>query len=209
MMSRSDAPGAADLAGYEVLVAVCGGISAYKVCQVVSALVQRGAGVTVAMTEAATRFVGPTTFGALSGRRVLTDLWSAEAYADPQHVRVTESLDALLVAPATYNLIGKIAGGIADELVSTLVSAASPTARGVILAPAMNTRMWENPVLQQNLHKLKELGYRIIEPGEGWLACRTIGSGRMAEPEEILEVLVQQLKSAKPKNSEGRRANSQ
>lgn len=202
MTSRSEASGPADLDGYEVIVAVCGGIAAYKVCQVVSALVQRGAGVTVAMTESATRFVGPTTFGALCGRRVLTDLWSAEAYYDPQHVQVTEMADALLVAPATYNMIGKIAGGIADDLVSTLVSAASPGARGVILAPAMNTRMWENPVLQQNVRKLEELGYRIIQPGEGWLACGTVGRGRMAEPEEILDVVGKQLKSTKPKNSQ-------
>ena len=201
MTSRSEAPGPADLDGYEAIVAVCGGIAAYKVCQVVSALVQRGAGVTVAMTESATRFVGPTTFGALCGRRVLTDLWSAEAYYDPQHVRVTETADALLVAPATYNMIGKIAGGIADDLVSTLVSAASPGASSVILAPAMNTRMWENPVLQQNVQKLEGLGYRIIQPGEGWLACGTVGRGRMAEPEEILDVVVKQLKSTKPKNS--------
>ncbi|HUU83675.1 MAG TPA: flavoprotein [Phycisphaerae bacterium] len=197
MSSRSEAEGSSELGGYEVLVAVCGGIAAYKVCQVVSTLVQRGAGVTVAMTESATRFVGAVTFGALSGRRVLTDLWAAEASYDPQHVRVTEALDALLIAPATYNVIGKIAGGIADDMVSTLVSAATGP---VILAPAMNTRMWENPVLQQNVQKLREHGYRLIEPGEGWLACRTVGSGRMAEPDEILDVVVEQLKSAKPKN---------
>ena len=199
MTARSDLVGPPDLTGREVVVAVCGGISAYKVCQVVSTLVQRGAGVTVAMTEAATRFVGPTTFGALCGRQVLTCLWSAEASADPQHVRLTESLDLLLVAPASYNMIGKIAGGIADDLVSTLIAAA---AGQVILAPAMNTRMWQNPVLQQNLHKLKELGHRVIEPGEGWLACRTIGVGRMAEPDEILEVAVGYLESAKRKSSE-------
>jgi phosphopantothenoylcysteine decarboxylase/phosphopantothenate--cysteine ligase len=181
-----------------VVVAVCGGIAAYKVCQVVSALVQRGAGVTVTMTEAAARFVGPATFGALSGRRVLTDLWSAEAYYDPQHVRVTEALDAVLVAPATYNMIGKLAGGIADDVVSTLVSAAGGP---VILAPAMNTRMWENPILQQNLQKLRDLSYQVVEPGEGWLACRTVGSGRMAEPEQILEALVGLLRSKAPKKS--------
>lgn len=185
-----------DLGGYEVVVAVCGGIAAYKVCQVVSALVQRGAGVTVALTEAAARFVGPTTFTALSGREVLTSLWTPTASADPQHVRLTEALDVLLVAPATYNMIGKIAAGIADDVVSTLVSAAEGP---VLLAPAMNTRMWENPILQANVGKLTELGYGFIEPGEGWLACGMVGPGRMADPEDILEALVRQLKTAPPK----------
>ena len=185
-----------DLGGYEVVVAVCGGIAAYKVCQVVSALVQRGAGVTVALTEAAARFVGPTSFAALSGREVLTSLWTPAASADPQHVRLTEALDALLVAPATYNMIGKIAAGIADDVVSTLVSAAEGP---VLLAPAMNTRMWENPILQANVGKLTELGYSVIEPGEGWLACGMVGPGRMADPEDILEALVRQLKTAPPK----------
>ncbi|MHC4066269.1 MAG: flavoprotein [Planctomycetota bacterium] len=201
MKARSEAPESAELDGYEVVVAVCGGISAYKVCYLVSALVQRGAGVTVAMTESATRFVGPTTFGALTGRPVLTSLWSPEGSYDPQHVSLTESLDALLVAPATYNIIGKIAHGIADDVVSTLVGAANSP---VILAPAMNTRMWENPVLQANLQKLTELGYRMVPPGEGWLACRTVGAGRMAEPEEILEAVVQQVLSGKPRSAEVR-----
>ena len=185
-----------DLGGYEVVVAVCGGIAAYKVCQVVSALVQRGAGVTVAMTEAGARFVGPTTFAALSGREVLTSLWTPAASVDPQHVRLTEALDALLVAPATYNMIGKMAAGLADDLVSTLVSAAEGP---VLLAPAMNSRMWKNPILQANIRKLTELGYAFVGPGEGWLACRMVGPGRMADPEEILETLVRQLETAPPK----------
>ena len=185
-----------DLGDYEVVVAVCGGIAAYKVCQVVSALAQRGAGVTVALTEAGARFVGPTTFAALSGREVLTSLWTPTASADPQHVRLTEALDVLLVAPATYNMIGKIAAGVADDVVSTLVSAAEGP---VLFAPAMNTRMWENPILQANVGKLTELGYSVIEPGEGWLACGMVGPGRMADPEDILEALVRQLKTAPPK----------
>ena len=198
---KSEATGSADLCGYEVVVAVCGGIAAYKVCYLVSALVQRGASVTVAMTEAATRFVGATTFAALSGKPVLTSLWTPQASADPQHVRLTEALDLLLVAPATYNVIGKIAGGIADDAVSTLISAANGP---VLLAPAMNARMWENPILQANIRKLTELGYRVIGPGEGWLACGTIGPGRMAEPDEIVQALVEQLKSAPPKKNRQR-----
>jgi len=188
------APG--DLAGYEVVVAVCGGISAYKVAQAVSTLVQRGAGVTAAMTRSARKFVGPTTFGALTGRPVLTNLWASEAYYDPQHVRLTEALDALLIAPATYNVIGKVAAGIADDLVTTLVAAA---ACPVILAPAMNTRMWENPICLANVRRLTELGYTFVPPGQGWLACRTVGAGRMAEAGEIIEVVVAQLRKAGPK----------
>lgn len=196
-----DADPGGELSGYRVLLAVCGGIAAYKVCHVVSALAQRGAEVSVAMTEASTRFVGPATFAALSGRPVLTTLWSPEAAADPQHIRLTESADLTVVAPATYNIIGKIAAGIADEVVSTLISAsASP----VILVPAMNTRMWENPVMQANIAKLSELGYAIIGPAQGWLACRTVGPGRMAEADEILEVVTTRLRSSPPKASGAR-----
>lgn len=196
-----DADTGGELTAYRVLLAVCGGVSAYKVCHVVSALAQRGAQVSVAMTEAATRFVGPATFAALSGRPVLTTLWSPEATADAQHIRLTESIDLTVVAPATYNMIGKIAAGIADEVVSTLISAsASP----VMLVPAMNTRMWENPVLQANIAKLSELGYAILGPAQGWLACRTVGPGRMVEADEILEAVTTRLQSSPPKASGAR-----
>lgn len=192
MKSRPDTPGQTDLVGYEVVVGVCGGISAYKVCEVVSTLVQRGAGVTVAMTRSARKFVGATTFAALTGRRALTSLWRPEQAADVRHITLTGAADLLLIAPATANIIGKIASGIADELVSTAVlSSASP----VVLAPAMNDRMWKNPILQRNVATLTEQGYRFIGPGEGWLACRSVGIGRMAEPGEILDVVVSMLKA--------------
>lgn len=184
------------LTGYEVVVGVCGGIAAYKVCTVVSRLVQRGAGVTVAMTEAATRFVGPLTFESLTARQVFTDLWTAANYHDPQHIRLTESADLFLLAPATANMIGKIAGGLADDLVSTLVMSADCP---VVLAPAMNTRMWKNPIVQRNLAALREGGVAIIEPVAGWLACRTIGEGRMAEPEAILADVSGRLVARPPK----------
>ena len=185
-----------DLVGYEVLVGVCGGIAAYKVCHVVSELVQRGAGVTVAMTEAATQFVGAVTFQALCGRRVLTDMWAPGDIAQIQHIERTAQADLLLVAPATANMIGKIAGGIADEFVSTLViGAASP----VVLAPAMNDRMWANPVVKRNVALLGELGYTFVGPAEGWLACRTIGAGRMVEPRQIVDTIVPMLTSSPPK----------
>jgi len=198
MTSRPDTPATNDLSGYEVLVCVCGGIAAYKVCEVVSKLVQRGCGVTVAMTRSARKFVGPTTFQALTGRRVLTGLWSAADPDDVQHIALTGAADLVLIAPATANIIGKIAAGIADDVVTTLViSSASP----VVLAPAMNDRMWANPIVQQNVAALKQHGYTLVGPGEGWLACRSIGPGRMAEPGEILETVSAKLKPQPPKKA--------
>jgi len=185
-----------ELAGYEVLVAVTGGIAAYKVGTVVSRLVQAGCGVTVAMTRSARRFVGVTTFQALTGRKVYTSLWQAEGHYDPQHISLTERADLVLIAPATANIIGKIASGIADDLVSTLVVAASCP---VMLAPAMNARMWANPIVQENVQKLKKFGYIFLEPGVGWLACGVVGPGRMAEPEVILQHVREFLLKRKPK----------
>ncbi|MFQ6048838.1 MAG: flavoprotein [Phycisphaerae bacterium] len=192
--TRADQP-ARDLTGYELVLAVCGSIAAYKLCHVVSALVQRGCGVTVAMTEAATRFLAPTTFQSLTGREVFVSLWQAENRHDPQHLGLTSRANLILVAPATANIIGKLAAGIADDLVSTmLIGAACP----VMLAPAMNQRMWKNPIVAANVAKLKSLGYSFIEPTEGWLACGEVGPGRLAEPATILASLVQRLKSPPP-----------
>ena len=196
MTASSDRPLPADLVGYEILVGVCGGIAAYKVGQVVSELGQRGAGVTVALTAAAQKFVGPVTFQALTARGVLTGLWDYDDPAPVPHIDRTGAADLVLIAPATANIIGKIAAGIADDVVSTLViSAASP----VILAPAMNERMWANPVVQRNVATLREGGYRFVGPGEGWLACRGVGAGRMAEPREILDVMIPVLKAHPPR----------
>lgn len=198
MHPKPDTAATSDLGGYEVLACVCGGIAAYKVCDVVSKLVQRGAGVTVAMTRAAKKFVGPTTFQALTGRPVLTSLWSAADPDDVQHIALTAAADLVLIAPATANIIGKIAAGIADDVVTTLViSAASP----VVLAPAMNDRMWANAIVQSNVAALKKHGFTMVGPGEGWLACRIIGPGRMAEPTEILETVVAKLKSLPAKKT--------
>lgn len=187
----------ADLRGYEVVVAVCGGIAAYKVCTVVSRLAQCGAGVSVVMTEAATKFITPLTFQSLSLRRVFTSAWESEGYHDPQHLRLTESADLFLVAPCTANMIGKIAHGIADDLVSTMVMS---TDCPVVLAPAMNTRMWNNPIVQGNVKTLARVGYEIIPPAEGWLACRTVGAGRLPEPEALLEFVDTCLRENAPRN---------
>jgi phosphopantothenoylcysteine decarboxylase/phosphopantothenate--cysteine ligase len=185
-----------DLAGYELLLAVGGGISAYKVCSVASQLVQRGCGVTVAMTEAGTHFVTPLTFQALTRRQVFTTLWEVEAYYDPQHLSLSEKSDLLLVAPATANLLGKFATGIADDLVTTLMLGRDCPA---VVAPAMNTRMWENPVCQRNVSTLRDVGFSFIEPGQGWLACGTVGAGRMAEADQIVEVVAGMLAQQPPR----------
>ncbi len=196
----------AELRGCEVLVAVSGGIAAYKVASVVSGLVQRGAGVSVAMTAAAQRFVTPLTFEALSRRRVFTSLWDSENHHDSQHLSLTEAADLYIIAPATANIIGKIACGIADDLVSTMVlSADSP----ILLAPAMNTRMWENTAVRDNLRTLEQRGFEIVPPEEGWLACGTIGAGRMAEPQTILTKATAILERTPPKCLEEKSSSSE
>jgi len=187
-----------DLDGYEVVVGIGGGISAYKVCQVVSRLVQRACGVTVTLTEAGTRFVTPLTFQALTHRQVFTTLWQAPGYYEPQHLSLTERADLFLVAPATADLIGKFAAGIGDDLVTTLILGRDCPA---LLAPAMNTRMWDNPIVQRNVAKLRELGYAFVGPEEGLLACGTVGPGRMAEPETIIEAVTQILKKRPPRQT--------
>ncbi len=187
-----------DLERYEVLVAVTGGIAAYKVCEVVSRLAQRGAGVTVAMTRAARKFVTPLTFQALSGRRVLTDLWRTDDSADVQHIAITGQADLFVVAPATADVIGRIAAGLGDDVVTTLViSADSP----VLIAPAMNDRMWANDAVQRNVRALREFGYSLVGPAEGWLACRSIGPGRMVEATELIEAAAAALLCKPPKNA--------
>ncbi len=185
------------LDGYEVVVGVTGGIAAYKVCEVVSRLVQREAGVTVVMTRSARRFVGRVTFQALSGRRVLTSLWHDEQHGDVQHIALTGGADLILIAPATANTIGKIAGGIADDLLTTLVVG---TGLPVLLAPSMNDRMWANPLVQRNVRTLQDHGYGLVGPTSGWLACRSVGPGRMAEPGDIVDAVVERINSKPPKS---------
>src|SRR5579872_6024970 len=158
-------PNDKQLNGREIIVAVCGGIAAYKVADVVSKLVQLGAGVTVCMTAEAQKFVTPLTFEALSGRRVHTDTFDLVESADPQHIALSERADLMLVAPATNNMIAKVAHGLCDDLVSLMVCAA---ACPVLFAPAMNHRMWENPIAQENVAKLKVLGYAFVGPEAGW-----------------------------------------
>ena len=185
------------LKGREIVVAICGGIAAYKVADVVSKLVQLGAGVTVCMTRGARKFITPLTFEALSGRPVRIGTFSLVESSDPQHISLTERADLMLVAPATNNIIAKVAHGLCDDLVSLMVCAA---ACPVVFAPAMNNRMWENPIAQENFAKLASLGYRFIGPEAGWLACRNVGAGRLSEPKKIVDEIVSILNSAGAKS---------
>ena len=187
-----------DLDGYEIVVGICGGIAVYKVCSVVSELVQRGAGVTCVMTRSATKFVRPLTFEALTGRAVLTSLWKPQHSYDPQHIKLTDAADLFVVAPATANIIAKTANGIADDLLSTLLTSVNCP---VLLAPAMNDRMWANPAVTANVARVKEFGYHLVGPGEGWLACRSIGKGRLEEPPTIVEAIVDLLPDQKKSES--------
>src|SRR6185369_11372940 len=150
----SDDSTALTLKGREIILAVCGGIAAYKVADVVSKLVQSGAGVSVVMTEEATKFVTPLTFEALSGRKVRTDTFNLVDTSDPQHIALTERSDLMLVAPATANMVAKVAHGLCDDLVSLMISA---SACPVVFAPAMNNRMWEHPVTKENVAKLQKI----------------------------------------------------
>jgi phosphopantothenoylcysteine decarboxylase/phosphopantothenate--cysteine ligase len=181
------------LKGRELIVAVCGGIAAYKVADVVSKLVQIGAGVTVVMTAEAQKFVTPLTFEALSGRPVRTSTFDLVETNDPQHIGLTERADLMLVAPATANIIAKVAHGLCDDLVSLMICA---SACPVVFAPAMNNRMWEHPVAKENVAKLASIGYRFIGPEPGWLACRNVGVGRMSEPAAIVDEVSRMLDGA-------------
>ncbi len=178
------------LKGREIIVAVCGGIAAYKVADLVSKLVQAGAGVSVCMTEEAQRFITPLTFQALSGRPVRTDIFHLVESSDPQHIAITEKADLMLVAPATNNILAKVACGICDDLISTMICA---SACPVVFAPSMNSRMWANAICQENVGKLTKLGYRFIGPEDGWLACRNVGPGRLADPRKIMDELARIL----------------
>ena len=174
-----------------VLVCVCGGIAAYKVGYIVSQLAQRHIHVDVAMTDGAQKFVGPLTFEALSGHQVHTDLWHNPGGSDPQHINLAQNAEVILVAPATANMIGKIAHGLADDLVSTLLLAAAP--EKLIVVPSMNEQMWNNPAVQANIASLRSRGLAIIGPESGWQACRTVGIGRMSEPEAIVQAVLSHL----------------
>ena len=166
-----------------IALGVSGGIGAYKAVEVARGLQKRGHDVVAIMTRSATKFVGPLTFEAITRRAVVTDQFAPGANADIEHIALASTIDLLLVAPATANIIGKFANGIADDFLSTMYTA---TRAPVLVAPAMNTNMFAHPAVRKNLDTLAAHGVRFVEPGEGYLACGWIGKGRLAEPEEIV-----------------------
>lgn len=169
-----------------IVIGVTGSIAAYKAAEAVSTLAQDGFDVTVILTRGAQQFVAPLTFQHLSHNRVITDLFDPELETRPEHISLSDRVRCVCIAPATANVIAKIAAGIADDMLTTFVTAVTCP---VLIAPAMNTRMYENRITQRNIRTLKDLGYRFIEPGKGMLACGTFGVGRLAEPFDIVKAI--------------------
>src|SRR6478609_3597712 len=176
-----------------IALGITGGIGAYKAVEVARGLQKRGHDVVAIMTPSARKFVGEVTFEAITRRPVITDQYARGANASIEHIALASSIDLLLVAPATANVIGKLANGIADDFLSSLYLA---TRAPVLLAPAMNTNMLEHPAVRHNLQTLASRGVRFVDPGEGFLACGWIGKGRLAEPEAIVEAAERMLKPA-------------
>jgi phosphopantothenoylcysteine decarboxylase / phosphopantothenate---cysteine ligase len=178
----------------KIALGVTGGIAAYKAAEIVRLLQDRGVRVQVVMTASAQEFVRPLTFAALSGEKVITGMFAADEQPNldsaVEHIAVAQSIDALLVAPATADTLAKFAQGIANDFLSTLYLA---TKAPVIVAPAMNVNMWEHPATQANLEVLRQRGVQIVEPGSGYLACGMIGAGRLAGPEQIVAETLERL----------------
>jgi len=177
------------LADRRIILGVCGGISAYKSASLTSKLAQAGAQVTVLMTEAATRFVTPMTFQALSGRPVYTGIWEHVESSDPQHISTASAADLAVVAPCSMDCLARLATGRADDVVTLVLSAVDRKKTPVLLAPAMNEVMWSQPATQRNVETLRGDGFEFVGPESGWQACRAVGPGRMAEPESILDII--------------------
>ena len=171
-----------------ILVGVTGGIAAFKSASIVSLLKKKGYNVKVVMTENATNIIGPLTLETLSKNRVYIDMWDKNPHYEVEHISLADWADIVLIAPATYNIIGKIANGIADDMLSTILSAVS-LRKPIFFALAMNVNMYENPILNENISKLKSYGYRFIDTNEGLLACNYEAKGRMKEPEEIVDII--------------------
>ena len=169
-----------------ILVGVTGGIAAYKSAGIVSLLKKKGYNVKVVMTENATKIIGPLTLETLSRNRIYVDMWDRNPHYEVEHISLADWADMVLIAPATYNIIGKVANGIADDMLTTILSAVS-IRKPVFFALAMNVNMYENPILKENINKLKSFGYRFIDAEEGLLACNYSAKGRMSEPEDIVD----------------------
>jgi phosphopantothenoylcysteine synthetase/decarboxylase len=179
------------LANKNILLGVTGGIAAYKVVDLASKITASGANIKTVMTQNACRFVEPISFEAVTGSVVFTSMWNQPEEYKIGHIALADWADIVVVAPATANIIGKVANGICDDLLSTLLCACWPLASQgrALLAPAMNNKMWENPIVQKNIATIKKIGYQLTGPAEGRLACGTEGLGRMSQPQEILETI--------------------
>ena len=182
----ADTPAQDPLGGKSVLLVIAGGIAAYKSLELIRRLRERGVGVRAVLTRAGAQFVTPLAVSALTGERVFEDLFSLTDEAEMGHIELSRAADLVVVAPATADLIGKLAGGLADDLASTLLLA---TDKDVLLAPAMNVRMWLHPAVQENLRHLAGRGVLTVGPNEGDMACGEFGPGRMAEPAEIIAAI--------------------
>lgn len=179
-----------NLQGKCVLLGITGGIAAYKMANVASGLRKAGATVHVIMTENATKFITPLTFETLTNNRCVADTFARDFQYDVKHISLAKAADLILIAPATANVIAKLANGLADDMLTTTVLAARCKK---LVAPAMNTAMLENPITQDNLAKLKKYGFGIIEPAVGMLACKDVGSGKLPEPETLLDCIAMEL----------------
>lgn len=187
-MRRKD--GQPMLKGKTVVLAVSGSIAAYKIASLASALGKLHADVQVLMTQNATNFINPITFETLTGNKCLVDTFDRNFQYSVEHVALAKRADVVLVAPASANVIGKIANGIADDMLTTTVMACKCKK---IISPAMNTQMFENPIVQDNLKKLEHYGYEVIQPAVGLLACKDVGQGKMPEPETLLEYILREV----------------
>jgi phosphopantothenoylcysteine decarboxylase/phosphopantothenate--cysteine ligase len=185
-----------NLESTNILLGVTGGVAAYKALDLASRITAQGANVKTVMTENACRLVGPKSFQAVTASPVYTDMWADTEDFKISHIALVDWADILVVAPATANIIAKAANGICDDLLSTMLCTCWK--KTTIIAPAMNTQMWENPIVQANIEKLKKIGFEIVGPATGRLACGTQGIGRMTEPQDILDTIVSKIKS-KPK----------
>lgn len=191
------------LSNKTIIVGVTGGIAAYKACDVVSKLKKLNANIHVIMTESACEFVQPMTFQTLSNNFVINDMFKEPKTWEVEHIELAKKADAFLIVPATANFIGKLAAGIADDMLTTTVMA---TRAPVIIAPAMNTNMYTNRIVQANMDKLEDLGYRFIDPSSGRLACGDIGAGKLADVDDILAFIVDFFeKESEAKDLAGRR----
>lgn len=176
-----------------VLLGVTGSIAAYKAAEITSRLTKKNCSVDIILTESGSRFITPLTLQTLSKNKVYMDMFEEIIPSEVKHISLAKKADLVLIAPATANIIGKIAGGIADDFLSTVVMAAA-NRTPIYIAPAMNTEMYENPIVQENMERLAKRGYHFIEPKASLLACGDLGKGALADVDEIVDVVLKALK---------------